>query len=314
MPNTTEPLFDYFSAWPLESFHTGIGSDFTCCTLELFRTIECIYIRATFALHHLRSWTFVRQLSDPFTLHFEHFGEIFQGQCDISMHTKSIAATIHRLRGTLHCTHGHREFLSFLENWQTSVARWLRTRIRSHFNAWQSKARNWLQSHDTWIDLGRIYGTKNVSFWISFQCSNGVFMSLQELLGYSLPLINYHYVRRKFRSAIRYAMGSYTTTDQSERLRPQLTINTKCEYCNERPTLPHHMGCKHIFCYYCLRVSKSLAQFVQNECRRFDWKIIFRYREICLPMPNLNVPPAAGTVATSKLFDLHLCAVEICRK
>lgn len=33
---------------------------------------------------------------------------------------------------------------------------------------------------------------------------------------------------------------------------PIFTIDTLCVFCQERPTLPHHIGCGHIYCYFCL--------------------------------------------------------------
>lgn len=32
-------------------------------------------------------------------------------------------------------------------------------------------------------------------------------------------------------------------------------LRTKCPSCRESPIKPHHMGCTHIFCYVCLKVS-----------------------------------------------------------
>lgn len=115
--------------------------------------------------------------------------------------------------------------------------------------------------HENWFGADLWYDN---SFALDHRSWLDDAISLQELLGYSLPLINYHYVRRKFRSVIRIAMGSYNTTAQSERLKPKLTINSKCEYCNERPTLPHHMGCKHIFCYYCLQVNSISSIYINR--------------------------------------------------
>lgn len=158
-------FIDSSTAWPLEPFHTGTGSDFACCAVELFRATERIDVRATAAVHYLRSRSIACQLPNSLAFHFEHFGEIFQRQCHIPMHTESIVATIHRLRGTLHRSAGNREFLSFLENRKAAVADWLRTRTGPHFNAWQSKKRNRLQSHDSRIDLGRIYG---MDYWTQF--------------------------------------------------------------------------------------------------------------------------------------------------
>lgn len=120
--NSSYQFADSFSAWPLESFYTGIGSDFAVSTLELFRTTERIHVWPKVALHQLRSRPIIRQSSSAFAFYFEYFTKIFQRQCHISIHTKSIVATIYRLRRTLHCIHGHCEFLSVLENRKTAFA------------------------------------------------------------------------------------------------------------------------------------------------------------------------------------------------
>lgn len=75
----------------------------------------------------------------------------------------------------------------------------------------------------------------------------------QELLGFSLPLINYHYLKRKCRNAVDYLVNG--NAPDVIKNTPILTLDTKCAYCDERPTIPYHMDCSHIFCYYCLKVN-----------------------------------------------------------
>lgn len=156
--------FVSISAGPFESFQSRIGFDTTCCTLELFRSTKRFYIWATIVVHYVRPWPIVCQSSHPFPFHLKYSGEVLQRQCHISLHTQSADATIYCLRRTLHHDYGHYEFFPLLENWQTAVAGRLCFRIGSYINARRSKTRNWLQSYDTGIDLGRIHGKQQLSF------------------------------------------------------------------------------------------------------------------------------------------------------
>ncbi len=85
---------------------------------------------------------------------------------------------------------------------------------------------------------------------------------LQELLGVTIPLINFHAIKRKF--------GNLFKTEQIGELNEKVDFNihTKCANCLERPTLPHYIaGCNHIYCYYCLFASKKAdANFQCNIC------------------------------------------------
>lgn len=59
-------------------------------------------------------------------------------------------------------------------------------------------------------------------------------------------------------------MGAGGADHRDEAGKPILNVNTKCAHCDERPTLPHHMGCAHVFCYYCLK--GNLIADEQFEC------------------------------------------------
>lgn len=86
-------------------------------------------------------------------------------------------------------------------------------------------------------------------------------------MGFTLPLVNYHYVKRQCRYAVNYMMGAKSRQLRKQE-KPVLAVNTTCAYCDERPTLPYHMGCIHIFCYYCLK-GNMLAdeQFECPQCQ-----------------------------------------------
>ncbi|XP_059469909.1 peroxisome biogenesis factor 2-like [Neocloeon triangulifer] len=71
--------------------------------------------------------------------------------------------------------------------------------------------------------------------------------SLIELLLFVLPLINYRAWYAKF------ALFFRPKAEIKDSVSPVLTLTTTCAICNEKPVLPHHIGCGHIFCSYCLK-------------------------------------------------------------
>ncbi|KAJ9591082.1 hypothetical protein L9F63_002363 [Diploptera punctata] len=72
-----------------------------------------------------------------------------------------------------------------------------------------------------------------------------------EFLIFAIPLINYHSVKRKLFNLMPWKKKR---KDIAHR-RAVYTLNTKCAACNEHPVIPHHMGCSHVFCFYCLKAN-----------------------------------------------------------
>ncbi|XP_067001081.2 peroxisome biogenesis factor 2 isoform X5 [Anabrus simplex] len=69
-----------------------------------------------------------------------------------------------------------------------------------------------------------------------------------ELLGVTLPLINFHYIRRK--------LVNLFSSQSSIKSQPAVfTATTKCGVCKENPIHPHGIGCVHVFCYYCVQAN-----------------------------------------------------------
>lgn len=66
-----------------------------------------------------------------------------------------------------------------------------------------------------------------------------------------VPLINFHKVKR----IIRDKNPFQERKNKISLSNPAMTLTTKCGCCQKSPILPHHMGCSHVFCYYCLKVS-----------------------------------------------------------
>lgn len=72
-----------------------------------------------------------------------------------------------------------------------------------------------------------------------------------ELITFTMPLINYQSLKRKI-------TGMFSKSKTVKMISRNVTYlpNTRCAVCNEVPVLPHHIGCNHTFCYYCLESNK----------------------------------------------------------
>ncbi|KFB45716.1 AGAP010836-PA-like protein [Anopheles sinensis] len=104
-------------------------------------------------------------------------------------------------------------------------------------------------------------GAKRRTIGYSYMTRELVWAGFMELLGFTIPFINYHSLKRKLRNALR--LDPY----QQPVERVELTSESKCAYCNERVILPHHMGCSHVFCYYCLKGNQLADEgFECNVC------------------------------------------------
>ncbi|KAH8379421.1 hypothetical protein KR009_004894 [Drosophila setifemur] len=94
-------------------------------------------------------------------------------------------------------------------------------------------------------DIGYKYLTREL-LW-------GGFM---EILGLVLPIINFRKLQRVLKSwAFGAGLAGKRPETSMEFFSPKMTVGTTCTFCGERPTLPHHMGCGHIYCYYCLNAN-----------------------------------------------------------
>ena len=73
---------------------------------------------------------------------------------------------------------------------------------------------------------------------------------IQELLLFLLPLVS---VQRVKNTVLRWVAPRTLTSQPSEqRSRADLM---ECVVCGDWPVHPHHIGCNHVFCHYCIAVS-----------------------------------------------------------
>lgn len=85
---------------------------------------------------------------------------------------------------------------------------------------------------------------------------------LIELFTLGIPMLNYHYLKQKIR---RFWYRS--KQDGIKRTFPIMNESTVCAYCKEKPILPTHAGCEHVFCYYCLSANFAATNvFLCPEC------------------------------------------------
>uniref|UniRef100_A0A0A1XED4 Peroxisome biogenesis factor 2 n=2 Tax=Zeugodacus cucurbitae TaxID=28588 RepID=A0A0A1XED4_ZEUCU len=111
--------------------------------------------------------------------------------------------------------------------------------------------------HNQRRDIGYKYLTREL-LW-------GGFM---EILGLLLPVINFRKIMRFLNRTLKSV--NVNTTENRRKASDDKVIlhsNTICAYCEERPTIPHHMSCGHIYCYYCLSANISTdASFNCTKC------------------------------------------------
>ena len=75
---------------------------------------------------------------------------------------------------------------------------------------------------------------------------------LIELVGITVPLINYHSLKRRFNQMVSPTGARRDYRDDVEVV--NITRTTVCAFCEDRPRIPSHFGCGHVFCHYCLKV------------------------------------------------------------
>lgn len=99
-----------------------------------------------------------------------------------------------------------------------------------------------------------VFSKPNVVRDISYQYMNRELLwhGFAEFLIYFLPLINTHKIKTTAYSAL------FGRSPDKEEDRGGEAAWKECGFCGEWPTMPHEVGCRHVFCYYCVK-SHSVA-------------------------------------------------------
>lgn len=86
------------------------------------------------------------------------------------------------------------------------------------------------------------------SIGYSYMTRELLWHGLIELFTVGLPMVNFYYIKQKWNQ-----LWSRSKVDTTSKISPRMNQSTNCPYCNQRPILPRHAGCEHVFCYYCLQ-------------------------------------------------------------
>ncbi|KAI7792386.1 peroxisome biogenesis factor 2 [Triplophysa rosa] len=89
----------------------------------------------------------------------------------------------------------------------------------------------------------RPQGPRDVNF--QFLNRELLWHGFAEFLIFLLPLINVWKLKV-------YVSTMFSPLNELRR-RSEVTYCTECAICREWPTMPHSIGCNHVFCYYCLK-------------------------------------------------------------
>lgn len=102
---------------------------------------------------------------------------------------------------------------------------------------------------------------RNIGY--SYMTRELLWHGLMELFTVGVPMINFHYLKH----ATMRLWRRRWTRDTIRRLVPEMNASTRCAYCEDSPILPSHAGCKHIFCYYCLKAHfTAMNAFLCPKC------------------------------------------------
>ncbi|XP_015174928.1 PREDICTED: peroxisome biogenesis factor 2 [Polistes dominula] len=100
------------------------------------------------------------------------------------------------------------------------------------------------------------------SIGYSYMTRELLWHGLMELFTLGIPMINYHYLKQRIRW-----LWTNRKQDSIKRSFPIMNESTICAYCKEKPILPTHAGCEHIFCYYCLQANfTAMKMLLCPEC------------------------------------------------
>lgn len=88
--------------------------------------------------------------------------------------------------------------------------------------------------------------------------------SFAEFLAFLLPIINSSRSRSFFRNALRKLYGNQQMTGGSAVHERSLADYKTCGICSRLPTQPHEIGCRHVYCYYC--IASNVLSDEKFEC------------------------------------------------
>ncbi|XP_038142648.1 peroxisome biogenesis factor 2 isoform X1 [Cyprinodon tularosa] len=123
-----------------------------------------------------------------------------------------------------------------------------------------------------------VFSKPNVVRDVNYQYMNRELLwhGFAEFLIFLLPLVN---LRKLKSTVLLHVLGGKSSNEEGARM-PQ-DVWKYCGLCGEWPTMPHTVGCGHVFCYYCIK-SHSIAD------------------------PYLSCPQCGAEAGTPKMFEIKM--------
>ncbi|XP_044750948.1 peroxisome biogenesis factor 2-like [Coccinella septempunctata] len=123
------------------------------------------------------------------------------------------------------------------------------------------------------LGLKQVYtdGSTQRTFNSKYLARELLWNSLIEIMVNIVPLINFHKLKRLIKDKNPFHKKKIIPSEGS----PLMLLTTKCPFCLKSPISPHHMGCSHIFCYYCLRGNlEADSKFACPICGHWNENIL----------------------------------------
>lgn len=99
------------------------------------------------------------------------------------------------------------------------------------------------------LDCDLIEGKKRISLDSYYVNRNLMWTSISEILSYLIQIVDFNRIGLIIRQKVISKLAPSNLSSEKNRESRDYRI---CAICDEWPNNPHHIGCKHIFCYFCI--------------------------------------------------------------
>lgn len=120
------------------------------------------------------------------------------------------------------------------------------------------------------LDCDLSPGKKRIQVDASLINRHMLWSILSEILSSFLQLSGHRKVRAILRRSINYGIFSKQPTNQACREEKDYQI---CGICEDWPCNPYHIGCKHVFCYFCIQQDYLKGGIEEYSCPICSYKV-----------------------------------------
>ncbi|XP_074598640.1 peroxisome biogenesis factor 2-like [Brevipalpus obovatus] len=114
-------------------------------------------------------------------------------------------------------------------------------------------------------------GKKRIQVDVSLTNRNMLWNIMSEILSSFLQLSDHRKVRAILRRSITYGLFSTKPTSQSSREEKDYQV---CGISEDWPCIPHHIGCRHVFCYFCIQQDYLRGGTEEYSCPVCSHKVV----------------------------------------